>query len=222
MFTSLGFHSCMLVITAWHNNKSHLCEPAESRGIIPAERDELGSFLHQGSGHIGHTSGHRRLADPYGVSHRCLEWARCVEAQSSQHLDLGTDGSGPLGPSTERLTQRNTPIFRQTHVKEQLLDDLKLRIRLTSLSNSTRYRMKSLGKPNCVRRKLSETESRSKRSRVLWPRPCNSRSQSKMAIGIAMLRAIIHLHSLQAFLSDSYSGVFSDCKQTHSFPQIPQ
>lgn len=64
---------------------------------------------------------------------------------------------------------------------------------LTSRSNSTRYRMNSLGKPNCVRRKLSETESRSKRSRVLWPRPCRSRSQSKMAIGIAMLWVRMHL-----------------------------
>lgn len=58
---------------------------------------------------------------------------------------------------------------------------------LTSRSSSTRYKMNSLGKPNCVRRKSSETESRSKRSSVLWPRPCRSRSQSKMAIGIAML-----------------------------------
>lgn len=58
----------------------------------------------------------------------------------------------------------------------------------TSLSNSTRYRMKSLGNPKFERRTLFETVSRSKRSRVLWPRPCRRRSQSKMAMGMAMLR----------------------------------
>lgn len=43
--------------------------------ILRVESDELGSFLHQRSGHIGHTSGHGRLADSYRVSHGCLERA---------------------------------------------------------------------------------------------------------------------------------------------------
>lgn len=48
------------------------CPPC---GILRVESDELGSFLHQCSGHIGHTSGHRRLADSYRVSHGRLERA---------------------------------------------------------------------------------------------------------------------------------------------------
>lgn len=82
--------------------------PAEQRGVLRVERDEVGSFLHQGSGHVGHASRHRRLADPYSVSHGRLERARRVEAQGSQHLDLRADGSGPLGASAESLARGNT------------------------------------------------------------------------------------------------------------------
>lgn len=164
---------------------------------MPVECDELGSFLHQGFGHIGHTSWHWRLADADSVSHRRLERARCVEAQCSQHLDLRTDGSRPLGASAQRLTHRKN-VREAQHSTDRVYADFRKTMTkdiLTSLSNSTRYRINSLGKPNWVRRKLSETESRSKRSRVLWPRPCRSRSQSKMAIEIAMLCVIIHLRS---------------------------
>lgn len=76
-------------------------------GVLRVERDELGSLLHQSSGHIGHASRHRRLADAYRVSHGRLEGARRVEAQSGQHLDLRTDGSGALGASAESLKHRS-------------------------------------------------------------------------------------------------------------------
>lgn len=77
------------------------CNKCQSR---PVKGDKLRGFLHQSSGHIGHTSGHGCLADPNGVSHGRLEWPRCIEAQSRQHLNLCTDGSGPLGAPAERLS----------------------------------------------------------------------------------------------------------------------
>jgi len=64
--------------------------------------------------------------------------------------------------------------------------------------------MKSLGKPKCVRRKLSDTKSRSKRSSVLWARPCKRRSQSKMAIGMAMLRVRKQCNTAHKFIIDAF------------------
>lgn len=76
-------------------------------GTVRVESDELRRLFHQRFSHVGQTSGHGRLADPYRVSHGRLEGARRVEAQRSQHLDLRADGPGPLGPSAESLdTQR--------------------------------------------------------------------------------------------------------------------
>lgn len=85
-------------------------------GAAHVESDELRCLFHQGFGHVGHTSGHGRLADPYGVSHGRLERARRVEAQRGQHLDLGADGPGPLGPPAESLdTQRAVSPIRRLY-----------------------------------------------------------------------------------------------------------
>lgn len=84
------------------------------RGTVRVESDELWRLFHQRFGHVGQTSGHGRLADPYRVSHGRLEGARRVEAQCSQHLDFGADGPGPLGPSAESLdTQHVVSLTRR-------------------------------------------------------------------------------------------------------------
>lgn len=76
-------------------------------GTVRVESDELRRLFHQCFGHVGQTSGHGRLADPYRVSHGRLEGARRVEAQRGQHLDFGADGPGPLGPSAESLDKQH-------------------------------------------------------------------------------------------------------------------
>lgn len=152
--------------------------------------DELWSFLYQSSGHIRHTSWHGCLADAYSSAHRCLERAWCVESQSSQHLHLRADGSRSLCASTESLKHRK--LSWCSHVFAPVEKKGWIKLKLTSCSSSIRYRMNCLGKPNCESRKLSDTDSKSKRSKVLWPRPCRSRSQSRIAIGIAILWLNLH------------------------------
>lgn len=163
--------------------------------------DKVRRFLHQRSGHIGHASWHGCLTDAYSRTHRCLERAGCVESQSGQHLHLWADGSRSLRASTQSLKYRKAPhidLFalvreKKTQNKTKKIKKMVNKCNLTSRSSSIRYRMNSLGKPNCECRKLSETASKSKRSNVLWPRPWRSRSQSKIAIGIAILWLSIQL-----------------------------